>query len=57
MRTRYVPDIAPNTEYITTLYALSRSKYARSLAEVKQSQTHEQKETLKRVESFVEPIL
>ena len=57
MRTRYVPDIAPNTEYITTLYALSRSKYARSLAEVKQSQTHEQKETLKRVESFVETIL
>lgn len=57
MRTRSVPDttIDPNTA--STLYTLSRAKYARSLAEAKQKETASERETLKQIERFMEPIL
>jgi DNA helicase HerA-like ATPase len=57
IRTRYIPDPAIDRDHVSSLYGYSRSQYARSLVEAKQSVTKEQKEILSKIETFAEPIL
>ena len=56
IRTRYVADVTVDHEYLGSLYTLSRSKYARSLAEARQAVVKKQ-ETLSKLEEFGAPIL
>ncbi len=56
IRTRFVADVAIDPTYIASLYAISRKKYSRSLAEARQAVV-EEKVTLSKLEEFGAPIL
>ena len=57
LRTLHVPDAKISPTYIQELYELSRKKYSRSLLEAKKAVTEEQKDVVKKLETFAEPII
>lgn len=57
LRTLYIPDAKIDKGYIDELYALSRQKYSRSLTEAKKAVNEEQKDVVKKLETFAEPII
>jgi hypothetical protein len=44
-------------KHIESIYAMSRQKYCRSLEEAKKVVDKEQKDVIKKIEEFVEPII
>ncbi len=56
IRTRYIADVMIDPGHITSLYHVSRAKYARSLAEARAAVV-EKKETISKLEEFGAPIL
>jgi hypothetical protein len=56
IRTRYIADVMIDPGYISSLYHVSRAKYARSLAEARAAVV-EKKETISKLEEFGAPIL
>lgn len=57
LKSLYIPDIKLEKDYLENLYKLSRSKYSRSLLEAKKVMEVEQKDVLKKIEDFAEPII
>ena len=57
LKSVYVPDSEAPGEYVEELYNHSRSKYARSLTEARKILQQEQKDIVKTIESFSEPLL
>ena len=57
IRTLYVPDKQIDTNYIDSIYELSRKRYSRSLLEAKKKVQEEQKDVVEKIETFAEPII
>lgn len=57
LKTLYIPDAKIDKGYIDELYVLSRQKYSRSLLEAKKAVSEEQKDVVKKLETFAEPII
>lgn len=57
LKSLYIPDIKIDRDFIFKLYELSRSKYNRSLLEAKKVIETEQKDVLKKIEDFSEPLI
>ncbi len=57
LRTLYIEDPKLDKDHIESLYKISRSKYSRSLEEAKKVAATEQKDVIKKIEEFVEPII
>ena len=57
LRACRTPDVIINKNHIAGLYEISRSKYARSLAEAKKVIQEKQADVIKTIEEFVEPII
>lgn len=56
IKTRYVPDIQIDPQYIESLYQISRSKYTRSLREARRDIV-EKKSEIEKIDNFAVPIL
>lgn len=56
IRTRYIADVSVNTEYIASLYQVSRTRYARTLTEARAAVV-EKKWEIAKLEEFGAPIL
>lgn len=57
LKSVYMPDIKVNREFIAELYDISRKKYSRSLEEAKKAVETKQKDVMKTIEEFSEPII
>ncbi|MDD3793947.1 MAG: type IV secretion system DNA-binding domain-containing protein [Candidatus Gracilibacteria bacterium] len=57
LKSLYIPDAKIDKDFILKLYELSRSKYNRSLLEAKKVIETEQKDVLKKIEDFGEPLI
>ncbi|MDD3302347.1 MAG: type IV secretion system DNA-binding domain-containing protein [Candidatus Gracilibacteria bacterium] len=57
LKSLYIPDVKLEKDFLENLYALSRSKYSRSLLEAKKVMEVEQKDVLNKIENFAEPII
>lgn len=57
LKTLDLPDIPVDSVRIAELYAISRKKYARSLAAATKVVQEEQKDVISKIETFAEPIL
>ncbi|EKE27612.1 MAG: hypothetical protein ACD_3C00188G0028 [uncultured bacterium (gcode 4)] len=57
LKTLYIEDPIVDTKRIETIYNESRKRYSRSLEEAKKVVNSEQKDVIKKIEEFVEPII
>jgi hypothetical protein len=57
LKTLYIEDPIMDPKHIESIYAMSRQKYCRSLEEAKKVVDKEQKDVIKKIEEFVEPII
>jgi hypothetical protein len=53
----YIKDIKRDPEFLKELYQLSRSKYNRSLLEIKKVLKTQHKDVIHKIEKFAEPII
>lgn len=57
LRTLYIKDPMIKRDFIESLYESSRQKYARPLLEAKKITQEQQKDVIKKIEEFAEPII
>ncbi len=57
LKTMYIEDPVVDTNRIQEIYNESRKRYSRSLEEAKKVVNAEQKDVIKKIEEFVEPII
>nr|MDD3720585.1 type IV secretion system DNA-binding domain-containing protein [Candidatus Gracilibacteria bacterium] len=57
LKSLYIPDVKIDRNFLEKLYELSRSKYNRSLMEAKKVIEVEQKDVIKKLEDFGEPLI
>lgn len=57
LKSPFMPDAKIDKSYVTELYEISRAKYSRTLAEAKKVVEIEQKDVIKAIEEFAEPII